>query len=66
MRASQAFAVNADLTDVELASFPCAYSTGRKHAASSRVKTGEKILITGASGGVGSAALQLAVRRGAR
>ncbi|WP_420353787.1 zinc-binding dehydrogenase [Paenirhodobacter sp.] len=31
-----------------------------------QVKAGEHVLITGASGGVGSAAIQLAKRRGAR
>lgn len=65
MRASQAFAVNSDLTDVELASFPCAYSTAENMLHRAGVKKGEKVLITGASGGVGSAAVQLAVRRGA-
>lgn len=60
-----ALAINSDWTDVELASIPCAYSTAegllhRAHVGS------ETVLITGASGGVGSAAIQLAKRRGAR
>jgi NADPH:quinone reductase-like Zn-dependent oxidoreductase len=44
---------------------PCAYSTaeGLLHRAS--VQAGEHVVITGASGGVGSAAVQLAKRRGA-
>ena len=57
-------AVNCDWTDAELASIPCAYSTaeGMLHRAS---VGSERVLVTGASGGVGSAAVQLAKRRGA-
>ena len=61
---SETFAVECDWTDVELASIPCAYSTadGMLH----RVGLGaERVLVSGASGGVGSAAAQLAKRRGA-
>jgi NADPH:quinone reductase-like Zn-dependent oxidoreductase len=56
--------VDCDWTDVELASIPCAYSTaeGMLHRAN---VVSETVLITGASGGVGSAAIQLAKRRGA-
>ncbi len=61
---SQTYAVNCDWTDAELASIPCAYSTAENLL--HRVKLGkERVLITGASGGVGSAAVQLAKRRGA-
>ncbi|ASP33989.1 alcohol dehydrogenase family protein [Labrenzia sp. VG12] len=57
-------AVNSDLTDLELATFPCAFSTAEGMI--QRCGLGaEKVLITGASGGVGSAAIQLARRRGA-
>jgi NADPH:quinone reductase-like Zn-dependent oxidoreductase len=56
--------VNCDWSHVELASIPCSYSTAENML--HRVKLGaEKVLITGASGGVGSAAVQLARRRGA-
>lgn len=57
--------VDCDWSDAELASIPCAYSTaeGMLHRAS--VAAGERVLVTGASGGVGSAAVQLAKRRGA-
>ncbi len=59
-----ALAVDCDWTDVELASIPCAYSTAEGML--QRVGLGaERVLITGASGGVGSAAVQLAKRRGA-
>lgn len=62
---SETFTVDCDWTDVELAAVPCAYSTaeGMLHRAS--VAARETVLINGASGGVGSAAVQLARRRGA-
>jgi NADPH:quinone reductase-like Zn-dependent oxidoreductase len=66
MRASQAYAVNCDLSDVELASFPCAYSTAENMLHRAGVGAADTVFITGASGGVGSAAVQLAKRRGAK
>lgn len=56
--------VRSDWSDLELATMPCAYTTaeGMLQRASLR---DERVLITGASGGVGSAAVQLAKRRGA-
>ncbi len=57
--------VNSQLTDIELASFPCSYSTAENLLTRAGVKKGERVLITGASGGVGSAALQLAKARNA-
>jgi len=60
-----AYAVHSGLTDTELASFPCSYSTAENLLQRSAVTAGERVLITGASGGVGSAAIQLAVMRGA-
>jgi len=62
--AAETHPVDCDWSDVELASIPCSYSTaeGMLH----RVGLGaETVVITGASGGVGSAAVQLAKRRGA-
>ena len=56
--------VDCDWTDAELASIPCAYSTAENMLHRARVGA-ERVLITGASGGVGSAAVQLAKRRGA-
>ena len=61
-----AYAIETGLDDVALASFPCSYSTAENLLHRSRVSHGEHVLITGASGGVGSAAVQLARRRGAR
>lgn len=63
--AVHAHAVDSALSDVELASFPCAYSTAENMLHRAGVGEGERVLVTGASGGVGSAAVQLAARRGA-
>lgn len=57
--------VNSELSDIELASFPCAYGTAENILTRINLQAGERVLITGASGGVGSAAVQLAERRGA-
>jgi NADPH:quinone reductase-like Zn-dependent oxidoreductase len=63
--ASNACAVDSTLSDVELASFPCAYLAAENMLTRARLSAGEKVVVTGASGGVGSAAVQLARRRGA-
>ena len=63
--AENAFLIKSDLTDAELASFPCSYSTGEHMLHRVRLGEGEKIVVPGASGGVGSALVQLAKRRGA-
>ena len=55
--------VTSDLSSEELASFPCSYSTAENMLTRTELKKGENILITGASGGVGSACIQLAKRR---
>ncbi len=60
-----AFAIDSELTDIELASFPCSYSTAENMLTRAGVGAGEHVLVTGASGGVGSAAVQLARARGA-
>jgi NADPH:quinone reductase-like Zn-dependent oxidoreductase len=57
-------AVRSDLTDEELAAAPCAYSTAENMLHRAAVEN-ERVLVTGASGGVGLAAVQLAKRRGA-
>ncbi|WP_420335662.1 alcohol dehydrogenase family protein [Roseibium sp.] len=58
-------AISCDLTDAELASFPCSYSTAENMLERTGVKAGDTVFVTGASGGVGSAAIQLAKARGA-
>ena len=58
------YKVNSNWSDVDLASIPCAYSTAENMLHRASVGA-ERVLITGASGGVGSAAIQLAKRRGA-
>jgi NADPH:quinone reductase-like Zn-dependent oxidoreductase len=64
--ASEVFAVDVDWTDEELATIPCAYGTAETMIHRVQVGAGDHVLVTGASGGVGSAAVQLAKRRGAR
>lgn len=49
-----------DVTDAELASMGmCSYQTGYHMMTSANVKAGEHVLISGASGGVGTALIQL-------
>ena len=62
--ARETHAVTCDWADMELASIPCAYSTAENMLHRANVGA-ERVLVTGASGGVGSAAVQLAKRRGA-
>ena len=57
-------AIDCDWSDAELASVPCAYSTAENMLHRASVGA-ERVLVTGASGGVGSAAVQLCKRRGA-
>ncbi|WP_170547023.1 alcohol dehydrogenase family protein [Ruegeria arenilitoris] len=53
------------LSDVEIAAIPCAFGTAENLLTRAGVTSGQKVLITGASGGVGLAAVQLAALRGA-
>ena len=64
--ASEVFPVDCGWSDAELATIPCAYGTAESMLHRASLGAGERVLITGASGGVGSAAIQLARRRGAR
>lgn len=64
--AGEVFAVDCGWTDAELATIPCAYGTAENMLGRAGVGPGQTVLVTGASGGVGSAAVQLARRRGAR
>jgi NADPH:quinone reductase-like Zn-dependent oxidoreductase len=62
----ETYKIDSNWSDIELASIPCAYSTAENLLERSNVTKGEVVLITGASGGVGSAVIQLAKRRGAK
>jgi alcohol dehydrogenase len=53
------------LTDIEIGAMPCAYGTAHNLLSRAAVAVGERVLVTGASGGVGLAAVQLALLRGA-
>ncbi|MEM9775652.1 MAG: zinc-binding dehydrogenase, partial [Chloroflexota bacterium] len=63
--ASEVFAVNCEWSDVELATIPCAYGTAENMVHRAGVSADDRVLVTGASGGVGSAVVQLCKRRGA-
>ena len=58
--------IESNLTDAELATFSCSYTTAEGMLDRAGVNTDDTVLVTGASGGVGSAVVQLARRRGAR
>jgi NADPH:quinone reductase-like Zn-dependent oxidoreductase len=62
--ARETYAVDCEWSDIELAAIPCAYSTAENMLHRTAVGS-ERVLVTGASGGVGLAAVQLAKRRGA-
>jgi NADPH:quinone reductase-like Zn-dependent oxidoreductase len=64
--ARHAYPIETALSDAELASFPCSYSTAENMLTRAQVTKNDTVLITGASGGVGSAAIQLAKARGSR
>lgn len=57
--------IESPLSDVELACFPCAYGTAQNLVQRAGVRQDDTVLVTGASGGVGSAAVQLARLQGA-
>lgn len=57
--------VESELSDAELATFATSYMTAENMLNRAQVQAGDRVLISGASGGVGSALIQLARRRGA-
>ena len=59
-----AFEINCDLSDIELGAIPCAFSTAEGMLVRAGITEKDRILVTGASGGVGLAAVQLARLRG--
>lgn len=58
--------VESGLSDAELATFPCSYTTAEGMLTRAAVTGADTVLVPGASGGVGGALVQLARRRGAR
>lgn len=60
------YLINSSLSDVELATFPCSYSTAENMLTKGRITEKDIVVITGASGGVGSALIQLSKIRGAK
>lgn len=63
--ATEIFPVDCTWSDAELATIPCAYGTAENMAHRAGISAGMRVLVAGASGGVGSAVVQLAKRRGA-
>ena len=61
----QVHPIDCDLSDAELATFATSYITAENMLVQARVGEGDRVLVPGASGGVGSALIQLAHRRGA-
>jgi len=64
--ATEIFVVNSDWSDTELASLPCSYGSAENMLHRAKVRASEHVLVAGASGGVGSAVVQLAKLRGAK
>ena len=64
--ASEVFPVSCQWSDAELATLPCAYGTAENMVHRVGVTENDTVLVTGASGGVGSALVQLVKRRGAK
>ena len=58
--------INSPLSDAELATFSCSYSTAEGMLTRASVTDKDTVLVPGASGGVGGALVQLAKRSGAR
>lgn len=63
--AEEVFPVECDWSSVELGAVPCTYGTSENMIHRAGLEQGQKVLITGASGGIGTASIQLAKRRGA-
>lgn len=54
------------LSDAEIAAMPCTYGTALNLLTRAEVSAGQRVLVTGASGGVGLAAVQIGAHLGAR
>ncbi len=64
--ATNVYPINSSLSDLELATFPCSYSTAENMLTKGRITQEDIVVITGASGGVGSALIQLSKIREAK
>lgn len=64
--ARDTYRVSSAQGDAELAAVPCAYGTAENLLKRAGLRAGETVVVTGASGNVGLAAVQLARRRNAR
>jgi len=63
---NEVYIVNCDWSDIELGVVPCVYGTSENMLDQVKLSKNETVLITGASGGVGIASIQLSLRRGAK
>ena len=63
--ACEVFEISCSWSNAELAALPCSYGTAENMVHRAKITDSDHVLVTGASGGVGSAAVQLAKRRGA-
>ena len=63
---SEVFPINSNWSDAELATIPCSYGTAENMLHIAECCKDDTVLITGASGGVGSALIQLAKLRGCK
>lgn len=66
LRAANAVPVRSQLSDAELATFPTVLVTAEHLVWRANPQPGERVVIAGASGGVGTTAIQLCLLRGAR
>ena len=64
--ASEVFPVNCDWSHEELAAIPCAYGSSENMVHRAKVGPTDTVLVTGASGGIGIATIQLCKRRKAK
>ena len=62
----ECFPINCNWSDAELATIPCSYGTAENMLHIVNCNKDNTILVTGASGGVGSAVIQLAKIRGSK